>query len=146
MANFKTVSAKPDEIKRDWLIIDATDKVVGRLATKIASILQGKHKPIYTKHVDTGDAVVIINAEKVVFTGNKEATKQYHRHSGYPGGLKTLTADKLRAKHPTHILEAAVKRMLPRGPLGRQMFRKLKVYAGTEHPHEAQAPKVLEDI
>lgn len=146
MANFKTVSAKPDEVKRDWVLIDADSKVVGRVATKVATLLQGKHKPIYTKHVDTGDAVVIINAEKIAFTGNKEQTKMYHSHSGYPGGIKSMTAAKLREKHPTKILEAAIKRMLPKGPLGRQMFRKLKVYAGAEHPHAAQAPKVIEDI
>lgn len=144
--NFKTVSAKPHEVKRDWILIDATDKVVGRLASKVASILQGKHKPIYTKHVDTGDAVIIINAEKVVFTGNKMFTKTYPRHSGYPGGIKEPTADKVLEKHPTMPIELAVKRMLPRGPLGRQMFRKLKVYAGSQHPHEAQSPKVLEEI
>lgn len=146
MANFKTVSAKPEEVKRDWLLIDADGKIVGRLASKVASLLQGKHKPIYTKHVDTGDAVIIINAEKVVFTGSKEETKMYHSHTGYPGGIKSVTADKLRAKHPTRILENAVKRMLPKGPLGRQMFKKLKVYAGAAHPHTAQAPKVLENI
>lgn len=146
MANFKTVSAKPEEVKRDWLLIDADKQIVGRLATKVASLLQGKHKPIYTKHVDTGDAVIIINAKKVVFTGNKEETKVYYSHSGYPGGIKSVTADKLRAKHPTSIIENAIRRMLPKGPLGRQMFKKLKVYAGTEHPHAAQAPKVLENI
>lgn len=146
MANFKTVSAKPEEVKRDWLLIDADGKIVGRLASKVASLLQGKHKPIYTKHVDTGDAVIIINAEKVVFTGSKEETKVYHSHTGYPGGIKSVTADKLRAKHPTRILENAVKRMLPKGPLGRQMFKKLKVYAGAAHPHTAQTPKVLENI
>ena len=145
MANYKTVSAKPEEVQVAWLLMDADGKVVGRLATKIASILQGKHKPIYTKHVDTGDAVIVINAEKVVFTGNKEETKMYYSHSGYPGGLYEKTAKEMRKKHPTRILLAAVKRMLPKGPLGRQMFRKLKVYEGSEHPHAAQMPVVFDN-
>ena len=146
MANFKTISAKPGSFQREWLLIDAEGKTLGRLATKIASLLQGKHKPIYTKHVDTGDGVIIINAEKIGVTGNKEATKMYHHHSGYPGGLKSKTLQDVRESHPTRIIEMAVRRMLPKGPLGREMYRKLKVYAGTEHPHTGQTPTVLEKI
>ena len=140
----KTVSAKPETVKRDWYVIDAENKVLGRLSTEIARRLRGKHKPEYTPHVDTGDYIVVINADKVAVTGNKEKNKQYHRHTGYPSGLKTVTLDKQRAEHPERIIEAAVRGMLPKNRLGRAMFRKLKVYAGPEHQHSAQQPKVLE--
>lgn len=140
----KTFSAKPETVKRDWFVIDATDKVLGRLATEIARRLRGKHKAEYTPHVDTGDYIVVINADKVKVTGNKETDKVYHHHTGYPGGLKSITLQKLRAKAPESILETAVKGMLPKNPLGRAMYRKLKVYAGTEHNHTAQQPKPLE--
>jgi large subunit ribosomal protein L13 len=142
--SFKTLSAKPADVERDWYVIDAENQVVGRLATRVAAILRGKHKPMFTPHVDTGDFVVVINADKVRFTGNKEANKEYFRHSGYPGGVKLTTPAFVRERKPTFIVENAVKGMVPKGPLGRQMLRKLKVYAGAEHPHEAQQPKVLE--
>ena len=140
----KTFSAKADEVKRDWFVIDATDVVLGRLASEVASRLRGKHKPVYTPHVDTGDYIVIVNAEKIRVTGNKEKAKTYYKHSGYPGGLKARTVEKVRATHPERIIEAAVKGMLPKNPLGRAMFRKLKVYAGAEHQHQAQQPQTLE--
>lgn len=140
----KTFSAKPETVKRDWFVIDAEDKVLGRLATEIARRLRGKHKAEYTPHVDTGDYIVVINAEKVVVTGNKFKDKIYHRHTGYPGGLKSITFDKLQASKPEMIIEKAVKGMLPKNPLGRDMFRKLKVFAGSEHNHAAQQPKALE--
>jgi len=140
----KTVSAKPETVKRDWYVIDAENKVLGRLSTEIARRLRGKHKPEFTPHVDTGDYIVVINAEKVAVTGNKEKGKKYYRHTGYPGGLKTITLEKQRAEHPERIIEAAVKGMLPKNSLGRAMYRKLKVYAGTEHQHTAQQPKLLE--
>ncbi len=140
----KTFSAKPHEVKRDWFVIDATNKVLGRLATEIARRLRGKHKAEYTPHVDTGDYIVITNAEKVVVTGRKFKEKTYYHHSGYPGGIKSISFDKLQEKHPTRIIERAVKGMLPKNPLGREMYRKLKVYAGSEHPHVAQQPQVLE--
>ncbi len=140
----KTVSAKPETVKRDWYVIDAENKVLGRLSTEIARRLRGKHKPEYTPHVDTGDYIVVINAEKVAVTGNKEKGKNYYRHTGYPGGLKTISLEKQRAEHPERIIEAAVKGMLPKNSLGRAMYRKLKVYAGSEHQHTAQQPKVLE--
>jgi large subunit ribosomal protein L13 len=139
----KTYVAKPQDIKRDWFIVDAKTMPIGRLASRVASILRGKHKTIYTPHEDTGDAVVIINAELVQATGKKEKTKMYHHHSGYIGGIKSVTLEKLRASRPERILQLAIKRMLPRGPLGRKMFKKLWVYAGTEHPHQAQQPKEL---
>jgi len=139
----KTYVAKPQDIKRDWFIVDAKTMPIGRLASRVASILRGKHKTIYTPHEDTGDAVVIINAELVQATGKKEQTKMYHHHSGYIGGIKSVTLEKLRASRPERILQLAIKRMLPRGPLGRKMFKKLWVYAGTEHPHQAQQPKEL---
>ena len=139
-----TFSATPKTIERNWYLVDATDKTLGRLATEIAKRLRGKHKPIYTPHIDTGDFVVVINAEKICITGNKAQNKIYHRHSGYPGGIKTINFADLLQKHPTRILEKAVKGMLPRGPLGRDMFRKLKVYAGTEHPHASQQPQPLD--
>ncbi len=140
----KTFSAKPETVKRDWFVIDAEDKVLGRLATEIARRLRGKHKAEYTPHVDTGDYIVVINAEKVAVTGNKMKNKLYHHHTGYPGGLKTVSFEKLQATKPEMIIEKAVKGMLPKNPLGRDMFRKLKVYAGSEHNHAAQQPKALE--
>ena len=140
----KTFSAKAHEVKRDWFIVDATDKVLGRLATEIARRLRGKHKAEYTPHVDTGDYIVVTNAEKVVVTGRKFKDKMYYSHSGFPGGIKSISFDKLQAKHPARIIERAVKGMLPRNPLGREMYRKLKIYVGTEHPHVAQQPKKLE--
>lgn len=139
----KTLSAKPETVKRDWYVVDATDKTLGRLSTEIARRLRGKHKPEYTPHVDTGDYIVVVNAEKVAVTGNKASDKVYHRHTGYIGGLKSITFDKLIEKAPERVIETAVKGMLPRGPLGRAMFKKLKVYAGTEHPHTAQQPQEL---
>lgn len=141
--SFKTYSAKPAEIDREWYVIDAENEIVGRLATRIATVLRGKHKPGFTPHIDTGDYVVVINADKVRFSGNKENTKQYFRHTGYPGGAKVRTPKEVRVKKPTFILESAVKGMLPKGPLGRQILKKLKVYADAEHPHEAQNPKEL---
>lgn len=140
----KTFSAKKDNVKRDWIIVDAENKVLGRLATEIATRLKGKHKPEYTPHVDTGDYIIVINAEKVRVTGNKYDDKMYYRHSGYPGGLKETNFKDLNKSKPEMIIEKAVKGMLPKNPLGREMFRKLKVYAGTEHPHTAQQPQVLE--
>jgi len=140
----KTFSAKAHEVKRDWFVIDASDKVLGRLATEIARRLRGKHKAEYTPHVDTGDYIVVTNAEKVTVTGRKFEEKIYYSHSGFPGGIKQISFNKLQQKNPTRIIERAVKGMLPKNPLGRDMFRKLKVYAGTEHPHEAQQPKQLE--
>jgi len=140
----KTFSAKPETVKRDWFVIDAEDKVLGRLATEIARRLRGKHKAEYTPHVDTGDYIVVINAEKVAVTGNKMKNKIYHHHTGYPGGLKSVNFEKLQATKPEMIIEKAVKGMLPKNPLGRDMFRKLKVYAGSEHNHTAQQPTALE--
>lgn len=140
----KTFSAKSETVKRDWYVIDASNKVLGRLAAEVAHRLRGKHKAEYTPHVDTGDYIVIVNADKIAVTGNKETDKLYHHHTGYPGGLKSITLQKLRAKAPEQIIEKAVKGMLPRNPLGRAMFRKLKVYAGPEHDHAAQQPKALE--
>ncbi len=139
----KTFSAKPETVKRDWLLVDAADKTLGRLAVDIATRLRGKHKPEYTPHVDTGDYVVVINAEKVRVTGNKAKDKIYHSHSGYPGGLKSISFEKLIDKAPERVIQSAVKGMLPKGPLGRAMFRKLKIYAGSEHPHSAQQPQEL---
>jgi len=140
----KTFVAKAETVKRDWFVVDADGKTLGRLATEVATRLRGKHKPEYTPHVDTGDYIVIVNAEKIAVTGNKAQAKMYHAHSGYPGGLKSISFEKLLPKKPEMIIEAAVKGMLPRGPLGRAMFRKLKVYAGPEHTHAAQQPKPLE--
>lgn len=144
MIGMKTFSAKPAEVKRDWYIIDAEGKTLGRMATAIAHRLRGKHKPEYTPHVDTGDYIVVINAEKVRVTGRKFTDKTYYHHTGYIGGIKSITFDKLQAKAPERIIEKAVKGMLPKNPLGRAMFRKLKVYAGNEHRHTAQQPKPLE--
>ena len=140
----KTFSARPQTVKRDWYVIDATDKVLGRLATEVARRLRGKHKAEYTPHVDTGDYIVIVNADKVKVTGNKEKAKTYYKHSGYPGGMRATTLDKMRQKAPERIIETAVKGMLPKNPLGRAMFRKLKVYAGAEHNHQAQQPQPLD--
>ena len=140
----KTFSAKPETVKRDWYVIDATDKVLGRVATEIARRLRGKHKPEYTPHVDTGDYIIVINADKIAVTGNKEWDKNYYHHTGYPGGIKSISLDKQREKAPERILETAVRGMLPKNPLGRTMFRKLKVYRGAEHNHAAQQPKALE--
>lgn len=142
--SMKTFSAKPETVKRDWYVIDAENKVLGRLATEIARRLRGKHKPEYTPHVDTGDYIVVINADKVAVTGNKESDKTYYHHTGYPGGIKSVTLDKQRSQAPERIIEAAVRGMLPKNRLGRAMFRKLKVYAGAEHKHTAQQPKQLE--
>ena len=139
----KTYSAKADEVNRDWFVVDAADKTLGRLASEIAHRLRGKHKPEYTPHVDTGDYIVVVNAEKVRVTGNKAKGKIYHHHTGYPGGLKSVSFEKLIEKAPERALQNAVKGMLPRNPLGRAMFKKLKVYAGNEHPHAAQQPQVL---
>ena len=140
----KTFIAKKEEVQRDWRLIDAEDKVLGRIASRIAMILQGKTKPIYTPHIDTGDFVVIINAEKVKLTGNKMNDKVYYTYSGYPGGLKKYPVKTWLKKHPDRLVTLAVKRMLPKTKLGRAMLKKLKVYAGPDHPHEAQQPKLLE--
>lgn len=140
----KTFVAKPETVKREWFVVDATDKTLGRLATEIARRLRGKHKPEFTPHVDTGDYIVVVNVEKLTVTGNKAENKMYYRHTGYPGGLKETNFNKLQAHKPEMILEKAVKGMLPKGPLGRAMFRKLKVYAGAEHMHAAQQPTVLD--
>ena len=139
----KTFSAKPHEVKRDWYLIDATDLVLGRLATAVASRLRGKHKAEFTPHVDTGDYIIVVNIDKVRLTGSKETDKLYHHHTGYIGGLKTISAEKLRVKAPERMLEIAVRGMLPKNPLGRDMFRKLKVYAGGTHEHAAQQPQEL---
>lgn len=140
----KTYSAKPQTVKRDWFIIDASGKTLGRLATEVARRLRGKHKAEYTPHVDTGDYIVVVNAADVHVTGRKETNKMYHHHTGFPGGLKSISLDKQRIKAPERIIETAVKGMLPKNPLGRAMFRKLKVYSGSEHPHTAQQPKQLD--
>ncbi len=140
----KTFSAKPHEVQHDWYVVDATDKVLGRLAAEIAKRLRGKHKPIFTPHVDTGDFVVVVNAAKLRVTGNKTQAKTYYRHTGYPGGIYSTNFEKMQAKHPNRALEKAVKGMLPKGPLGYAMLRKLKVYGGGTHPHSAQQPKSLE--
>jgi len=140
----KTFSAKAETVKRDWLIVDANGKTLGRLSSEVARRLRGKHKPEFTPHVDTGDYIVVVNAEKVAVTGNKLDDKQYHRFTGYVGNLKTTNLKDLLATHPERVIEFAVKGMLPKNPLGRAMFRKLKVYRGTEHPHTAQQPKALE--
>ncbi len=142
--SYKTHSARSADVRRTWYVVDAEHQIVGRLASKIASVLRGKHKPSYTPHVDTGDFVIIINADKVRFTGNKEAEKRYYSYSGYPSGLKERNAAAVRARRPEYILRHAVKGMLPKGPLGRSMLRKLKVYAMPTHPHVAQQPHILE--
>ena len=140
----RTISAKAHEVKRDWYVIDASNVVLGRMATEIARRLRGKHKAEYTPHVDTGDYIIVLNAEKVTVTGSKFTDKTYYRHSGFPGGIKSMTFDKLQKKDPIRIIELAVKGMLPKNPLGREMYRKLKVYAGENHPHTAQQPIALE--
>jgi large subunit ribosomal protein L13 len=139
----KTFSAKSETVKRDWFVVDAENMVLGRLASEIAKRLRGKHKPEYTPHADTGDYIIVINAEKVCVTGRKSTDKMYHHHTGFIGGIKSISFDKLIVKAPERVIEAAVKGMLPKGPLGRDMFRKLKVYAGTEHNHTAQQPITL---
>ena len=139
----KTFSAKPESVKRDWYIVDATGLTLGRLATEVATRLRGKHKPEYTPHVDTGDYIVIVNAEKVHVTGNKAQDKIYYSHSGFPGGIKSISFDKLVIRAPERIIESAVKGMLPKNPLGRAMYRKMKVYKGAVHPHAAQQPQEL---
>ena len=140
----KTFSITPANIKRDWYVVDASDRVLGRLASEIAKRLRGKHKPEYTPHADTGDYIVVVNAEKIKVTGNKFKNKIYYRHSGYPGGLKSINFEDLLNKSPTAAVEYAVKGMLPKGPLGRTMFKKLKVYSGPKHEHSAQQPLKLE--
>ncbi|MFT4608536.1 MAG: large subunit ribosomal protein L13 [Chitinophagales bacterium] len=140
----KTFSAKQETVKREWFVIDATDKVLGRLSTEIARRLRGKHKPEYTPHVDTGDYIVIVNADKVRVTGNKEQDKIYYHHTGFIGSLKSINLAKLRKEHPERIIEKSVKGMLPKNSLGRTMFKKLKVYAGATHEHAAQQPQPLE--
>ncbi len=140
----KTFSAKPHEVNHDWIVIDAADKVLGRLATEIARRLRGKHKPIYTPHVDTGDYIVIVNVDKLRITGNKLENKIYYRHSGYPGGIYETSFAKMQARFPGRPLEKAVKGMLPKGPLGYAMLKKLKIYAGATHPHTAQQPIQLD--
>ncbi len=140
----KSYMAKPEEIERKWYVIDAEGKVLGRLATEVASILRGKHKPIYTPHVDTGDFVIVINADKVKLTGKKLEQKKYYYHSGYPGGLKSVSYNRMMEENPEKAIELAVKGMMPKNKLGRQMFKKLKVYSGPEHKHEAQQPELYE--
>ena len=140
----KTYSAKPGEVRNDWYVVDAQGKVLGRLAAQIASRLRGKHKPEYTPHVDTGDYIVVVNVSKIRVTGNKAEDKKYYRHTGFPGGIREISFAKLQAKHPGRVLQKAVKGMLPKGPLGNAMLKKLKVYAEGAHPHSAQQPKSLE--
>ena len=140
----KTYSAKPEDIRRDWYVVNASGKTLGRLATEIARRLRGKHKAEYTPHMDTGDYIVVINAKDVCVSGNKQKDKIYHHHTGYPGGIESINFEKLMQKKPERVIEKAVKGMLPKGPLGREMFRKLKVYADDQHQHAAQQPQVLE--
>lgn len=141
----KTTSTRDQDVQRDWYVVDAQGETLGRLATRVATVLRGKHKPSFTPHVDCGDYVIIVNAEKIHVTGQKSIQKKYYRHSGYPGGLREVTLRDQLQKFPTRVLEHAVRGMLPKNKLGRQMFRKLKVYAGPEHPHQAQQPKSLEN-
>ena len=141
--SYRTISARPADVERKWYIVDAENQVVGRLATQVAHVLRGKHRTNYTPHVDVGDFVIVINADKARFTGSKETAKQYFSYSGYPGGQRLESPKDIRARKPEFILEHAIKGMLPKGALGRDMFRKLKVYAGSEHPHEAQQPEPL---
>lgn len=138
-----TVSAKPAEVRREWFVVDATDKTLGRLSTEIARRLRGKHKVEYTPHVDTGDYIVVVNAEKIRVTGNKMADKMYHHHTGYVGNLKSISLEKLLQQAPERVIETAVKGMMPRNPLGRDMLKKLRVFAGPEHTHQAQQPSTL---
>ena len=140
----KTYYAKPSEVQREWLLVDATDMTLGRLASEVAQILRGKNKPTYTPHIDTGDFVVIVNAEKIKITGAKATDKVYYRHTGYVGHIKSETFTEAMEKHPTRVIEHAVRGMLPKGTLGTQMYKKLKVYAGPEHPHQAQNPRKIE--
>ena len=140
----KTFSAKPAEVKRDWYVIDAEGKALGRLATEVARRLRGKHKPEYTPHVDAGDYIIVVNADKVAVSGNKAKDKMYYKHTGYIGNMKSFSFEKMQERAPGRVVEMAVKGMLPKGPLGRAMYRKLKVYAGAEHNHHAQQPQVLE--
>ena len=141
----KTYSAKPADVDRKWLLVDAEDVVLGRLATVVANHLRGKHKPIYTPHIDCGDHVIVVNADKVKLTGRKRTDKVYYRHTGYPGGIKSQTAEEiLDGRFPERVVEKAVERMIPKGPLGRAQIRKLKVYAGSDHPHASQQPEVLD--
>lgn len=140
----KTYQAKKEEVEHQWYLVDAEGKVLGRLATELAKILRGKNKPIYTPHVDTGDFVIVVNAGKVALTGKKMKDKIYYHHTGYPGGIREMTAEKLLAKKPTEMIRIAVKGMLPKNSLGRQMIQKLKLYAGAKHPHEAQKPVPLQ--
>lgn len=141
----KTYSAKPAEVDKKWMVVDADGLVVGRLAALIAARLRGKHKASFTPHIDCGDNIIVVNAEKAVFTGNKRGNKTYYRHTGYPGGIKSITADKvLDGKYPERVIEMAVKRMMPGGPLSRAQLKNLKVYGGPDHPHEAQKPEVLD--
>ncbi|WP_410013371.1 50S ribosomal protein L13 [Sodalis sp. C49] len=140
----KTFTAKPETVKRDWYVVDASGKTLGRLATELASRLRGKHKPEFTPHVDTGDYIIVLNAEKVAVTGKKRTDKIYYHHTGFIGGIKETTFEEMIARHPERVIEIAVKGMLPKGPLGRAMYRKLKVYKGTEHNHAAQQPQVLD--
>jgi large subunit ribosomal protein L13 len=140
----KTFSAKAHEVRRDWFVVDAADKTLGRLASEIARRLRGKHKPEFTPHVDTGDYIVVVNADKIRVTGRKASDKLYHHHTGYIGNMKSISFEKLQQKAPGRVLELAVKGMLPKNPLGRAMYRKLKIYAGPEHQHAAQQPKALE--
>jgi large subunit ribosomal protein L13 len=142
--NVKTYVTKPDEVQREWFVVDASGKTLGRLATEVARILRGKHKPIYSPMIDVGDYVIVVNAEKVRVTGRKLTQKFYYRHSGYPGGFKQISLRDMLARHPTRVIEYAVWGMLPKNALGRRMFKKLKVYAGPDHPHQAQNPKPLE--
>lgn len=139
----KTFSAKKESVVHDWYVVDAQQHTLGHLAVKIAHMLRGKHKPIYTPHVDTGDFIVVTNAEKIQLTGNKREDKQYYRHSGYPGGIKSMNLSEMLEKKPETVLMNAVKGMLPKNRLGRQMIKKLKIYAGNDHPHQAQQPKPL---
>jgi len=140
----KTYSAKPSEVHHGWYVVDAQGKVLGRLATRIAQRLRGKHRPEYTPHVDTGDYIVVVNADKLRVTGNKAEQKKYYRHTGYPGGIRETTFAVLHAKHPDRVLQKAVKGMMPKGPLGNAMLKKLKIYAGEAHPHDAQRPQALD--
>ena len=140
----KTYSVKPSDIKKQWVVVDAADQTVGRLATEVARVLRGKHKPTFVPHLDTGDFVVVINAEKVKFTGNKMKDKFYHHHTGWIGGIKSISAETMLAKKPEGILEHAIRGMLPKGPLGRKVGLNLKVYAGSEHPHAAQKPVAMQ--
>jgi large subunit ribosomal protein L13 len=140
----KTYTPKPEDIQREWFVIDAKDQTLGRLATQIAHLLRGKHKPIFSPHMDVGDFVIVINCEKIRVTGNKLEDKKYYRHSGYPGGIRSVTLRQQLEKHPDRVIRAAVRGMLPKNKLGRQMIKKLKVYAGDTHPHQAQKPTVFE--